>query len=378
MIRTINGKFGEALLFLTDGDNSIDPYALVQLKTLLDNPASLGSKIRIMPDVHPGKVCTIGLTMSVGEQILPQVLGIDIGCGITVCRVKGVRKEFQKLDTVIRERVPSGFSRRKSAHRFAPRFDFSSLSCRKHIREDVALLSLGTLGGGNHFIELDFDEESSDFYLAVHSGSRHLGSEITEYYMRAGAAALKEKGEVVPFELTYLCGDMKERYLSDVKAACDFASLNREIMIDEISKAMKWKIDEMFSSVHNYADFSFDCPILRKGAISAKAGERVIIPVNMKEGIIIGEGKGKADWNFSAPHGSGRILKREDVKKRFTVSSFKSEMKGIWASCVGKSTLDEAPFAYRSLCEIQSAIGESVDVKKIIRPVYSFKAGGEE
>ena len=374
---TISGTYSNALIFAVDAENAVDDYALVQLKTLCDSPAADGAKIRVMPDVHPGKVCTIGLTMTIGRTVMPEVLGADAGCGVTIARVRGVRKEFQRLDTAIRERVPSGFERRKSPHRFASRFDFASLLCRKHIREESAVLSLGTLGGGNHFIELDADDDGN-FYLAVHTGSRHLGAEITSYYMNKGHAELKNRGENVPFELTSLFGETMEHYLFDVEKAAGFAQLNREIIIDEITRAMKWKIEDIFSSVHNYVDFSSPEPILRKGAISAKAGERVIIPANMRDGIILGTGLGNADWNFSAPHGSGRIFKRDDVKKRFTVSAFKSEMKGIYASCVGKSTLDEAPFAYRSMSAIVRAIEPSVRVEKIIRPVYCFKAGGEE
>lgn len=375
-MKTINGVATSAIIFHTKvTEHSVDDYAMAQIQMLCDNEAFKNCKIRIMPDVHPGKVGTIGFTSTLGERILPNVIGIDIGCGMTLAKVKGKIKEFQKLDTVIRERVPSGFSVRTKIHNQALGFDFTSLYCYKHIREQHARLSLGTLGGGNHFIEVDVDEEKNS-YLVVHSGSRHLGQEVTEHYLREGQRELQANGIHTPYELTYLTDTLKEQYLHDLAIVQDFATLNRDIILSEICKGMKWKVHETTSCIHNYVDFNGETPILRKGAISAKVGEPVIIPINMRDGILLGTGLGNEEWNCSAPHGAGRILKREDVKKSYTLSSFKSEMKGIYSSCISKDTLDEAPFAYRSIDEIKDAIAETVTIDKIIKPIYNFKAGG--
>ena len=374
-MKTIHGVYTSAKIFNTEKENNtMDDYALAQLKALCDNQAFDGCTIRIMPDVHPGKVGTIGFTSTLGKQVLPNVIGIDIGCGMSLAKVKGKTKEFQKLDVVIRDHVPSGYSIRKTIHSMAQELDLTKLLCYKHIFEEKARLSLGTLGGGNHFIELDVDDEKNT-YLVVHSGSRHLGKEVTEYYLTMGQKHLKSKGIEIPYETTYLEGELMDAYLHDLAIVQEFASLNREIILAEITKHMKWKILDSYSCIHNYVDFRLDTPILRKGAISAQKDEPVIIPINMRDGILLGTGLGNADWNYSAPHGAGRIMKREDVKANYTVSNFKSAMKGIYSSCINKETLDEAPFAYRDLDSIQDAIQETVAMEKIIKPIYNFKAG---
>ena len=354
-METIKGAYTSAQIFTTNNkETAIDPYAISQLQMICDQESSKGCRIRVMPDVHPGKVGTIGLTMTIGEKIIPNLIGIDIGCGMTLAQIKGKKIEYQKLDTVIRDSVPSGFSIRAKAHRFALGFDFDALRCANHIRTDNALLSLGSLGGGNHFIEADKDDDGN-LYVVIHTGSRHLGKEVTEYYLNEGQKYLKANGIEVPYEITWLEGVLMEDYLHDLQVVQQFASLNREIILDELVKGMKWKVIDTYECIHNYVNASsepidaFGFPMLRKGAISAKAGEKVIIPINMRDGILLGTGLGNAEWNCSAPHGSGRIMKREEVKNHFTVSSFKSEMKGIYSSCIGKDTLDEAPFAYRSL-----------------------------
>ncbi|WP_191015398.1 RtcB family protein [Treponema zioleckii] len=262
---------------------------------------------------------------------------------------------------------------RKKPHRFSADFDFSRLECGAHVYKEKAVLSLGSLGGGNHFIEIDRDEDG-DFFIVVHSGSRHLGKEVADFYLGEGSRVMKNHGEDVPFELTYIEESLMNSYLSDVSVVQTFAELNRLAIIDELVRGMKWKIDDPYSCVHNYVDFRAEKPILRKGAVSAQKNERVIIPINMRDGIILGRGKGNAEWNFSAPHGSGRIMKREDVKKSFTLSAFKSAMKGIYSSCISKKTLDESPFAYRGLEESQKAIEPTVEITKILKPVYNFKA----
>lgn len=369
-MKTVNGIYASAVIF-TD---TIEDYALAQIKMLCDNAAFRDSKIRVMPDVHPGKVGTIGFTATVGERVLPNVIGIDIGCGITIAKLKQKRTEYQKLDAVIRENIPSGFKIRKKIHRFAETFDFTKLKCYEKIRKDKALFSLGSLGGGNHFIELDQDEEDS-LYVVIHSGSRHLGKEVTEHYLNEGYKLIRQRSKDIPYELTFLEGELKDAYLNDLEVVQNFAALNRRIILEELERGMKWKILDSYSSIHNYVDHSGAEMILRKGAVSAKAGEEVIIPVNMKDGVILGTGLGNPEWNYSAPHGAGRIMKREDIKQNFTVSAFKKEMRGIYSTCIGKETLDEAPFAYRGIHEIRNAVADTVKIHDVLKPVYNFKAG---
>jgi len=381
-MNTIIGAAASAHIFTTNNETTaIDPYAVSQIQLICDQESSTGSIIRVMPDVHPGKVGTIGLTMTISDRIMPNLIGIDIGCGITLAQIQGKKIECQKLDAVIREKIPSGFQIRNNAHRFADDFDFSALKCAAHIRKDKALVSLGSLGGGNHFIECDTDG-SGNLYVVIHSGSRHLGKEVTEHYLNEGQRRLQEIGMDVPFELTWIDGQLKEDYLHDLQLVQQFASLNRQIILDELVKGLKWKVIDSWECIHNYIDASdetlslFKAPMLRKGAISAKAGEKVIIPINMRDGILLGTGLGNKEWNCSAPHGSGRTMKREDVSKQYTVSGFRSEMKGIYSTCISRDTLDEAPFAYRGINEIAEVISDTVTINQIIRPVYNFKAGG--
>lgn len=380
----INGIYSSAKIFTTNNPaNAIDTHALRQIQMLCDNETSKNCKIRLMPDVHPGKAGTIGLTMTVGTKIMPNLTGIDIGCGMTLAVLKNKKIELQKLDALIAQKIPSGFSIRSKPHRFAEGFDFSRLYCCRHIQKAKGQLSLGSLGSGNHFIEVDKDANGC-LYIVIHSGSRHLGKEVTEYYLKEGQKLLKAKGVECPYELTYLEDEWKDHYLKDVQVVQDFATLNREIILDELVKGMKWKVLDSYSCTHNYVDDTaetlthFNAPLLRKGAISAKTGEPVIIPINMRDGIILGKGLGNDDWNCSAPHGSGRIMMREDIKSNFTLSAFKSEMKGIYSSCISKGTLDEAPFAYRNMEDIVEAIHDTVQIDKIIRPIFNYKAGATD
>ena len=375
----INGKYATARIMCigaTPGEN-IEQYALAQIQMIADNEAYKGSNICVMPDVHPGKVGPIGLTMTITDAVNPSLVGIDIGCGMSMVKLGRIRKEYQKLDAVIRDKVPAGFKIRDNAHDMASQFDFERLICTRHIRKDKAQLSLGTLGGGNHFIEIDVDE-NGDSYLIVHSGSRHLGKEVAEYYSKLAYQHLRKMGrDDVPIELSFLTGDNVSDYLHDASIVQEYAQLNRRIMIKEICKAMKWKPVEEKSCIHNYIDNSHGEVILRKGAISARENEDVIIPINMKDGVIVGKGKGNKDWNYSAPHGAGRISSRKEVLESHTVSEFKATMKGIYSTCISKETLDEAPFAYRNIDYIKEAVKDSVDITNILTPVYNYK-GGEE
>ena len=377
ILTEIKGAYGSVKVFTTSNkDTAIDRYALAQLQLLCDDPVSIGSTIRVMPDVHPGKVCTIGLTMTVTDRILPNLIGIDIGCGVSIVKLNNARMDHQKLDRIIRENIPAGSSIRNKPLPAASDYDLSGLRCYRHIREYKARLSLGTLGGGNHFIEVDQDEDGA-YYLTVHSGSRHLGKEVTEHYLRCGHEKLASSGEEIPYPLTYINGDLMDDYIHDVGITQEYARMNRELILRGIMKGMKWKGGDIKSVCHNYLSESGGQLMLRKGAISAGNDEFVAIPVNMRDGIILGTGRGNPDWNYSAPHGAGRLLKREDVKNSHTVSEYKNVMKGIYSSCIGKDTLDEAPFAYRNIDEIAEAIKDTVRIDRIIRPVYSYKAGNE-
>lgn len=369
-MKIVKGIYTEAKIFTDD----VETYAGAQVKMICDNEVANGSTICMMPDIHPGKIAPIGLSMTVTDKVIPQLLGVDIGCGMTCVKLNKNNVEFQKLDRIIRENVPSGFAIRNEPHHMAEDFSYEGLHCIRHINRNKAERSLGTLGGGNHFIELDKGDDGC-MYLVVHTGSRHLGEEVAEYYTKLASSCLKEQGREIPYYMSYLEGDNKKVYMEDVQIIQHYAEWNRQIIVREILKGMKWKAVEQFSVAHNYLDAS---GILRKGSISARNGEKVIIPANMKEGIILGIGKGNAEWNYSAPHGSGRRMKREDVKNQYTVSEFKKEMKGIYSSCVGVETLDEAPFAYRSITEIAEQISDTVEITEILKPVYNFKAGSKK
>ena len=374
---TIYGKYTNAKVYTVENElYSLDEYARKQLQMICDNPVAQGSKIRVMPDVHPGKVGTIGLTMTVKDIILPSFVGVDIGCGMTIAKIKTKALQFQQLDSVIRENVPVGSAIQKKEHKFADRIDLSKLKSAKSISEAKANLSIGTLGGGNHFIEVDKDEEGN-YYLTVHSGSRHIGIEVAEYYLRAGQKEMQRKKQgYASYEMTSLTGELMEDYIHDLEIIQDFARINREAIIESIVKGMKWKVEDSFCSIHNDVDFSGNEPLLRKGAISAKDGERVIIPINMRDGIILGTGLGNPEWNYSAPHGAGRIYRRSEVAEHHTVSEFKKAMEGIHSICINKDTLDESPFAYRKIDDIAKVIRDTVRIDKIIKPVYNYKAGG--
>lgn len=394
----LNGKFASCKVF-TD---VIDQNAISQLIGLLNQPAAEGQKIRIMPDVHAGKGCTIGTTMTITNKIVPNLVGVDIGCGMETVKLKEKHIEPAKLDKVIREKVPSGFEVRKSVHSYAKEIDLLKLRCFDHIYFDRAELSLGTLGGGNHFIEADKDTDGN-IYIVIHSGSRHLGVEVAKFYQEEAYKQLKDdernqlnllisslhaqgkerdinseiekfksKKITVPKEFAYCEGGLFDNYLHDMKIVQQFAMLNRKAMMREIIKNMGLHIDEQFTTIHNYIDT--ENMILRKGAVSAQKDEILIIPINMRDGSLICRGKGNDDWNRSAPHGAGRIMSRSQAKENFTVSEFKKQMSGIYTTSVNSGTLDECPMAYKSFNDIADNIGETVEIVKVIKPIYNFKA----
>ena len=363
----LNGIFNTAKLF-TD---TAEPSAISQIEHLLNQEFVAGSKIRIMPDAHAGMGCTIGTTMTVTSKVVPNLVGVDIGCGMETALLKDNRVELAQLDKAIHQYIPAGFNTRKEPHRFNDEIDLNALHCAKHVDLKRASLSIGTLGGGNHFIELDEDDEGQ-LYLVVHSGSRNLGKQVCDHYQNAAADSLHRTGKGADRVLAYLEGPLLECYLHDMAIVQRYADLNRKAIAKELEKRVKLKIAEQFTTIHNYIDL--DMMILRKGAISAKKGERVLIPMNMRDGSLICIGKGNEDWNCSAPHGAGRIMSRTEAKKSITLTQYEKSMKGIYSSTVNRSTLDEAPFAYKPMDEIVANIGDTADIIKTIKPLYNFKA----
>lgn len=365
----IHGRCAEAIVYTVDNaDVAVDDYALAQIRHLCDMEVVSGNTIRVMPDVHPGKGCVIGLTMTLAsEAVMPHLVGVDIGCGVSVSRLDRFAPAFRKLDKLLADKVPSGFGIHAKPQAFE---GLETLCCARHVQLDRARKSLGTLGGGNHFCEVASDD-MGQHYLVIHTGSRHLGKEVCEWYLSQG------RRQGVPYEDTWLEGDLREQYLHDMQIVQDFATANRQRIAAVITKGMKWGVADAWESVHNFIDTSGNIPLLRKGAISAAAGERVIIPSNMREGSILGVGKGNAAWNWSAPHGTGRVSSRAQTREQGTLTAFRKSMEGIWCTCISRETLDEAPFAYRAQADMREALRETVDVQTVVRPVYNFKAGGK-
>lgn len=404
----LKGKYASAKIF-TD---LVENKALEQIATLLDQEFVSDSQIRIMPDVHAGAGCTIGTTMTIKDKCCPNLVGVDIGCGMLVCKFTnyGVL-DLKKLDKVIRERIPSGFNIRETEHVNNENVLLEALYCKDHINIERAKLSLGTLGGGNHFIEVDIDGEGYT-YLVIHSGSRHLGVEVASYYQRLAEKQmrgsdkdqrtqliekLKAEGRhseianeikrletassTTPKELSYLSGKLFDDYIHDMEIVQEYASQNRIAIANEIIISMDLVLEDAFETIHNYIDTKFYAEngpkdmVLRKGAVRAFAEEKLLIPINMRDGSLLCIGKGNPDWNYSAPHGAGRLMSRSEAKKKFTVDEFANEMDGIFTTSIGDDTLDECPMAYKPMDSIISNIGATVEISKILRPVYNFKAG---
>ena len=407
-MQEVKGKYNSAKVF-TD---SVDEKSLQQIQTLCNQEFTSGTKIRLMPDVHAGAGCTIGTTMTIKDKIVPNLVGVDIGCGMETLCIKAdseVSKNFNgaELDKIIRKNIPSGFNIRKFPHGFVEQVDWEKI--KGHYNKKRAWLSLGTLGGGNHFIEADRDDEGN-LYIVVHSGSRHAGLEIANYYQELAWRQLngncesdckqlieqfKAEGRTqeiqeklaelkaqvvtnIPKDLAYLSGEFFDDYINDMKIMQHFALLNRKAMIQVICIGLHVKeedIIEQFTTIHNYIDT--DNMILRKGAVSAQKGEKLLIPINMRDGSIICVGKGNEDWNCSAPHGAGRVMSRKKARENLSLEEFKAEMSGIWSSTVNLDTIDEAPMAYKSMDDILANINPTAEILKIIKPIYNYKAGDE-
>ena len=397
----IKGKRNTALCYA----KVVEDEAIEQIRRMCDYPMTDGSRIRIMPDVHSGKGCTIGTTMTITDKAVPNVVGVDIGCGMyTVCLGKG-DIDYVKVDEAAHY-IPSGtdvWEGRKE------HFDLTGLACYRELKDTKRLQrSLGTLGGGNHFIEIDESEDGTK-YLVIHSGSRNLGKQVAEIYQRLAVKIrsgydeyLEKRDEIIksykeqgrkaeiqealsklhwqaqnigadmPDDLCYLTGKYLDDYLHDVEICQAFAGRSREMMAGILVEMAGLQAGEAFHTIHNYIDTGE--MILRKGAIAAHKGEKVLIPINMRDGSVIAVGKGNPEWNYSAPHGAGRIMSRTKAKDTLSMEEYREAMKGIYTTSVNENTLDEAPMAYKSLDDIIGVISASVDVVEIIRPRYNFKA----
>lgn len=397
----IIGRFNTAVCYT----NELEPTAYEQIKAVCDEEAFKASKIRIMPDVHAGKGCTIGTTMTVTDKVVPNMVGVDIGCGMYTVSLGKVDIDFEKLDAAAHS-IPCGRNVWESRQE---RFDLTALRCYRNLKDTKRLeRSLGTLGGGNHFIEIDADADGNK-YLIIHSGSRNLGTqtaliyqgiavdlnlgkeeyfkkrdEIIRTYKEDGRrneiqAALKRmakewemKEPTLPYELCYLYGTFMEDYLHDVNICQKFAMRSREKMAEILLQKTGLAGYESFHTVHNYIDV--DEMILRKGSVSAKAGEKLLIPINMRDGSLICIGKGNEAWNCSAPHGAGRLMSRSAAFEKLTMEEYRAQMAGIYTTCVNSATLDESPMAYKNMDEIIGNIKPTAKIIAHIKPIYNFKA----
>lgn len=397
----IKGKVNTAICYAT----VVEDDAIEQIRRMCDHDFTAGSKIRIMPDVHYGKGCTIGTTMTVTDKAVPNIVGVDIGCGMYTVLLGEADVDFAKVDEVAHY-IPSG---RDTWEGRTERFDLTGLRCYRSLKHAKRLeKSLGTLGGGNHFIEIDMASDGAK-YLVIHSGSRNLGKQVAEFYqqlavdLNAGKAdyferrdelirTYKEQGRrseiqkalksmekewkakkpTIPEDLCYLYGKYLDDYLHDVEICQRFARRSREKMAEIIIERAGLTAVSAFHTVHNYIDT--EEMILRKGAVAAHSGELLLIPINMRDGSVLARGRGNPEWNYSAPHGAGRLMSRTQARESLSMDEYMETMRGIYTTSVNNSTIDEAPMAYKSLEDIIDVIRESVDVIEILKPVYNFKA----
>ncbi len=396
----IKGKFNEAIVYAS----VLEDAARKQLEAICDMEAYRDSRIRIMPDVHAGAGCTIGTTMTLKDAVTPNMVGVDIGCGMETVMIEEKEIDFEQLDQFIRRNIPCGNEIRNRKHDNADRTRVDELRCLDRIRQmDRELRAIGSLGGGNHFIEIDKDEEGN-LYLVIHSGSRHLGKKVADIYQdlayrrpdRENKEELQKKidelkaqgrqqeiqamiGETkknvvcdVGRDLAYVTDQLFDDYIHDMKIMQEYADINRKTMVQIILDGMGWTETDRFTTVHNYIDT--DRMILRKGSVSALKGERLLIPINMRDGSLICTGKGNEEWNCSAPHGAGRIMSRSEAFQTLSVDEFEKQMEGIYSTTVNARTLDESPMAYKDMKDIVGNIEDTAKIERVIKPVYNFKA----
>jgi len=398
----LKGKYNECKIF-TD---KVEEGCIELIQKILDNPDWKDTKLRFMPDIHLGKGTCIGTTMTITDKVVPYYVGSDVGCGVIVQKLEGevTLEEIKKVDKIMHNIVPSGFNINHKLHRFANQIDLTKLKCYQYLKDPYKLLlGIGSLGSGNHYCELNRDDEEN-VYLVIHTGSRNLGKQIAEYYQNEAYKSLSDVGskkkeliaklkaegrtkdinvelaKIKPVEvekaLAYCEGKLMEDYLYDMRIAQEYARLNRKAIADTIQCGMKWNILEEFETVHNYIDL--DAMILRKGAVSAKKGEMLIIPISPAYGSLICIGKGNEDWNCSAPHGGGRAMSRKAAKEKFTPEDFENAMSGIFTTTISLDTVDECPMAYKDPNEIIKNIKNTVDIIKRIVPIYNFKGSEKD
>ncbi len=406
-MKEIAGAYNTAIVY-TD---MLEDTAQEQIKTLCNQEFAKGCRIRIMPDVHAGAGCVIGFTADMGEKVIPNIVGVDIGCGMLTIELGKVKIEFETLDDIIKKYVPSG----KNIHqgRVVKFSQLQEMNCYRELKNSKRIeRSIGTLGGGNHFIEIDVDDDENK-YLVIHTGSRNLGKQVAEYYQNMAYDLLRGKDKMfeqydiviqeykaagrkkeiepelkrlrtnfeakqidIPKELCYLTGKYRMAYLEDMKICQKYATQNRYTIADIIlEKLFDKSIGDYnhFETIHNYVDY--DSNIIRKGAVSARQGEKILIPINMRDGSLICIGKGNAEWNFSAPHGAGRLFSRNTARGSFTMEEFTHQMEGVYSTSINESTLDECPMAYKNMSDIVNNITPTAEIIKIIKPIYNFKAG---
>ena len=382
--------------------DNIEPVALNQIYTLLAQPTFLGEKVRIMPDVHAGLGCVVGFTSTMKDKVIPNIIGVDIGCGMLCVELGKVDISFPALDDFIKGHIPSGSEIRREV---LGTDLINALYCKKSLRNmDRLEGSLGTLGGGNHFIEVDVDDKGN-YYLVIHTGSRNLGLQVANIYQKMAVESCKKVAEServalierlkkenrhheipdelkkltdkyaykskIPADLCYLDGEEMEKYMHDMRICQEFAVRNRKKIADEIIAFLNVRKFSSFETVHNFID---DKGIIRKGAVPAHLGQKILIPMNMRDGCLVCIGKGNEDWNCSAPHGAGRICSRSEAKKLLSVEEFQNAMEGIYTTTATESTLDEAPQAYKPAQSIMNLISPTAEIIEVIKPVYNFKA----
>lgn len=394
-MKIIKGKYSDAKVFT----HNIDEMTVSQIEGFLNEELTKEANVRIMPDCHAGKGAVIGTTMKVTDRVVPNLVGVDIGCGMLCVEIQKKDIDFGKLDAAIHALVPSGQAIRSDAHAFNGRIDLDNVLA--NFSKETAIQSLGTLGGGNHFIEMNAAADGR-LYLVIHSGSRHLGVKVANYHQKKAIASLstdkegleamidqlKNEGRhseihaamksykstkpVIPNDLAYLQGSLMEDYFNDLKIAQEYAKWNRAAMMQVLIEAMDLKEVGRIDTVHNYIDL--DHMILRKGAISARKNELVLIPINMRDGSLLAKGKGNDDWNQSGPHGAGRILSRTKAKQLLQLNDFTDTMKDVFTTSVSQDTIDESPFAYKTMQEIIDNTKDTIEIQSILKPLYNFKA----
>lgn len=394
-LKVIKGKYSDAKVF-TD---NIDDVTVSQIEGFLNEELTADAQVRIMPDCHAGKGAVIGTTMKVIDRVVPNLVGVDIGCGMLCVEVQKQDIDFAKLDSAVQALVPSGQSIRTAAHDYIKHIELDSVLA--NFSKDTAVHSLGTLGGGNHFIEMNKTDDDR-LFLVIHSGSRHLGVKVANHHQKKAIASLSNDKEdlgqliaelktagrhqeineaiksyksvlpSIPNDLAYLTGPLMEDYFNDLKIAQDYAKWNRAAMMEVLMVAMGFQEVGRIDTVHNYIDL--DHMILRKGAISARKDEWVLIPINMRDGSLLAKGKGNDDWNQSGPHGAGRILSRTKAKQLLQLNDFTDTMKNVYTTSVSQDTIDESPFAYKTMQEIIDNTKETIEIQSVLKPIYNFKA----